>query len=310
MTSAPLTPTTGMRRTTLRGLPYQGGKSGAGPWRMAQWLVRHLPEAAPAQWYLEPFAGMASVLLNRQKVGFELLNDSDESLVNWWRTLRDRSDELSQMLTHTPRARAEYEEAQQVLSDMRDQPPDTDMHPDLTLRWAWAYTVVVEQSVQHHPHEGRRSWHYSPHRYAQEVWGARAELVAAVAARVSTVHLECGDANDVLCRFLSEPQAVVYCDPPYPGTRSPWRQPFDVAAFTSLLTDDAVAAQVAVSGYREPSSWASLDRAGWVRTDRKAGKGTREALWTNYQPQPPTNPLRLAPNQQTEADSTETQTAV
>lgn len=267
----------------LRALPYQGGKSAAGPYRMAQWLNSQLPEPGGAQRYIEPYAGMASVLLNREPVGFEMLNDADCRLINWWRVLQDRPVELHHLLAHTPRSRAEYERAHQLLGKLSAQQP-TD--PEKTLRWAWAYTVVVEQSVQHHANETPRSWHFSQHRYAGEVWGRRWSLVNAVSERIAAVHFECEDALTVLQRFAADPKAVIYCDPPYPNTRDPWRLPggtTDTQHLIAVLLDNNTRAQIAVSGYARPSTWPQLDKAGWRCVHRTPIGSVREAVWVNYE---------------------------
>ena len=54
-----------------RSLPYFGGKRGYG---LAEWIASHLPLSDDIA-YIEPFAGMAGVLLSRPAVKIEILND-------------------------------------------------------------------------------------------------------------------------------------------------------------------------------------------------------------------------------------------
>ncbi len=88
-----------------RTLSYYGGKRGYGK---AQWIASFLPHT-PDSCYIEPFAGMAGVLLARAPVKTEILNDLNGRVVNWWRAVRDKPEEFGRLLEFTPFSRAEYE---------------------------------------------------------------------------------------------------------------------------------------------------------------------------------------------------------
>lgn len=72
------------------------------------WLLPLLPRC---HHYCEPFAGSAAVLLNRAPSPVETYNDLDGDVVNFFRVLRDRGDELTKAIALTPFAREEYYEA-------------------------------------------------------------------------------------------------------------------------------------------------------------------------------------------------------
>lgn len=79
-----------MRR--LSALYWPGGKSGNGA-GVGRWIADQLPWRY-SSCYVEPFAGMLGVLLQRKPVQTEIVNDSDERVVNWWRVVRDRHLDL------------------------------------------------------------------------------------------------------------------------------------------------------------------------------------------------------------------------
>lgn len=84
-------------------LRYHGGK-----WKLAPWIIEHFPKHRV---YVEPFGGGASVLMRKPRSYAEVYNDLDGEVVNVFRVLRERGEELRQALSLTPFARKEYEAA-------------------------------------------------------------------------------------------------------------------------------------------------------------------------------------------------------
>jgi DNA adenine methylase len=62
-----------------------------GKFNHLEWLLPRLPEA---HHYCEPFAGSATVLLNREPSPVETYNDIDGDVVNFFRVLRERNADL------------------------------------------------------------------------------------------------------------------------------------------------------------------------------------------------------------------------
>ena len=73
---------------------YHGGKQ-----RSAQWIAAQLPQM---RGYMEPFAGMCSVLLARPPVKSELVNDPNDNIWAFWTTVRDQPGWLQHRLAATP----------------------------------------------------------------------------------------------------------------------------------------------------------------------------------------------------------------
>jgi DNA adenine methylase len=84
---------------------YCGGK-----FTIASWIAGFLPEH---KMYVEPFGGAASVLLRKPPAVYEIYNDINEEIVNYFRVIRDQdlSNALISRLRLTPYSRLEYHKA-------------------------------------------------------------------------------------------------------------------------------------------------------------------------------------------------------
>ncbi|MBA3286013.1 MAG: DNA adenine methylase [Nitrosopumilus sp.] len=69
---------------------YAGGKFYA-----RKLILEHIPQHS---YYIEPFAGGASIFFAKEKVGKNWLNDIDDALVNTYTIIRDRPKELIEFL--------------------------------------------------------------------------------------------------------------------------------------------------------------------------------------------------------------------
>ncbi len=72
------------------------------------WLLPLLPEC---HHYCEPFGGSGAVLLNRPPSPVETYNDIYGEVVNFFRVLRDKTDELLKAIALTPFSREEFYKA-------------------------------------------------------------------------------------------------------------------------------------------------------------------------------------------------------
>jgi DNA adenine methylase len=73
-----------------------------GKYSHLEWLLPLLPQC---HHYCEPFAGSGAVLLNRAASPVETYNDLDGEVVNFFRVLREQSDELIRSIGLTPFSR-------------------------------------------------------------------------------------------------------------------------------------------------------------------------------------------------------------
>jgi DNA adenine methylase len=253
-------------------LRYYGGK-----WRLAPWIVAHLP---PHTCYVEPFGGAAGVLLRKLPARYEVYNDLDGAVVGFFRVLRERPDDLIRAVERTPFARAEVELA------CRPAPGDLD-----EVELARRVYVRAWQGRHGLPAPGRMGWRFeraaTRSRTAVDDWRDASHLWA-VAERLRRVQLECDDALRVIARF-DAPGTLFYVDPPYPASTrcARWR----TRAYAHELTDDdhgrlagvlrGVGGLVVLSSapcalYRDLyPGWTLLER----RAQTQANRPATEALW-------------------------------
>jgi len=263
----------------MRCPPYYGSKSKNQP--LGRWIISMLPWDYMST-YCEPFAGMLGVLLGRQPVASEIINDLDGNLVNWWRCVRDEQDELARLIGLTPWSREVLKEMTEIVQN-----PPADIPP---VRRALALHVLLEQGLFKRM-VGNTTWRMKVQpEGASSVRNWTGEEIYPLAKRLRNVLIENRDALDVIKRVGDEPGAVIYCDPPYPTahTLQYKHREIDVDLFVSVLR--GVKARVAISGYG--NEW---DALGWDRHEkaasasiikgREVSAGARtEVLWVNYTP--------------------------
>ena len=248
--------------------PYGGGKA-----RLAKWIRSLLPVK---EGYCEPFAGMLSVLLAGPPAEYELVNDLNGDLHAWWTAVRDHPDELQARLDATPlKSRPHFVEARSHLNS----------DDVLTvLDRAYAYALLLANSYSGDGQNWGRTYPMNK-KYGWPRLGALAE-------RLMKVEIECVDAVVLLERIARFDYQVVYVDPPYWSSWSPFQKDMssvDVEALTEVLLKQKGA--VALSGYE--GEWNHLEDEGWrsvpTPTIPTSFRGDvpgrrRERLWTNFEP--------------------------
>lgn len=247
------------------------------------WLLPLLPEC---RHYCEPFAGSAAVLLNRAPSPVETYNDLDGEVVNFFRVLRDRPEELVRAIGLTPFSRAELGSAAAGCGNGLD---DLERARRFFVRARQARTGLAQTAS-----EGRwahcRETSRAGMAGAVSRWLGSVESLPEIALRLLRVQFENRPGEDVIRRYDS-PNTLFYCDPPYVhSTRG------DRRAYGFEMSDEGHASlaaalgscrgKAAISGYR-CELMDELYR-GWRRFDAPAKqchsikRVRREALWMNY----------------------------
>lgn len=178
-------------------LTYYGGKQ-----KLAARIAALLP---PHVCYLEPFAGGAAVLFAKAPAERETLNDLDQTVMRFWRAVREQPEALAAAVTLTPYGRTEWEVS-------RDEALDEDVEAARRL------LVNIDQSFS----RSRKSW--SPPsmlrdrrgRWQPGSWANLPAKIVRAAERLQGVCLENTDALEIIPRW-DLPGAAIYCDPPYHG---------------------------------------------------------------------------------------------
>jgi DNA adenine methylase len=184
-------------------ITYFGGKTA-----IADRIVALLP---PHEHYVETHCGSLAVLLAKPPSAMETVNDLDQHLMNFWRVLRDRPGDLARVCALTPHSRAECE----LVSD----PPSAwpaDLDDLERARRIWVRLTQVRGG-----HTVRRAgW-----RYYQDPRGSHSSMpdyldsytgrIAAAAARIRGVSLECKPAAELIGLYGRHEANLLYVDPPY-----------------------------------------------------------------------------------------------
>lgn len=189
--------------TKLIAFGWYGGK-----FNHLNWLLPLLPESTH---YCEPFGGSAAVLINKKPSPVETYNDIDGEVVNFFRVLRDRPDELIKAIGLTPFSREELriavEESITNLSELerarrffvRARQVRTGLAQTATAG-RWAHCKLTSRA-------GMAG--------AVSRWLGSVEGLSEIVQRLLRVQIENAPAIEVIQRYDSE-ETFFYCDPPYP----------------------------------------------------------------------------------------------
>ena len=218
---------------------------------------------------------MLGIMCHRGPLFNEWINDRDELIVNWWRVIRDRPEELGYLLHTTPYAQAEYRRAYDELFTETD-PVCKALNVAIVLYQGRCKSLA-------------RSYSWGRTSVKTESWGKKDlldERVWGLHHRIQHALLFNEDAVKFLQRTANFVNALVYCDPPYrsaPTGDNYGHHDLDIDAMSEVVSFHKGA--VAISGYG--NEW---DHLGWTKhelstfsTFQSDGNNKRtECLWTNY----------------------------
>lgn len=257
-----------MRAAKLISTPirYYGGKA-----QQARWIVSQMPDH---NGYIEPFAGMLSVLLAKPIVRPELVNDTNHWLINWWRCVRDQPDELARLTAAKSRV---------LFTEACNEVKQSGSRIASGLSDALTFQTVIEQGVMHSV--GRLAgWGRELSKKSAPPPSQLAARIKTAAKRLEEVQIECRDAIDVI--ELASANTLVYCDPPYHSSdTSPYGEfQFDKDKFLEAVSVSPC--QIMISGY--PGEW---DELGWHSVTRRTPRmqcvknKKPDALYMNFSPE-------------------------
>lgn len=248
------------------------------------WLLPLLPTSRQ---YCEPFGGSAAVLLNRAPAKVETYNDLDGEVVNFFRVLRERKDELVEAIGLTPFSREEFAIA--------CQPATPEVSAFERARRFFVRARQVRTGLAQTASLGRwancRNTSRSEMSGVVSRWLGSVEHLPEIAERLLRVQIENRPAIEIIDLY-DDPKTLFYCDPPYVhGTRG------DAKAYGFEMSDNEhrrlaealhrAEGQVALSGYRCAlydelyGDWARIDAP--VKLCHSIKKERSEALWINYE---------------------------
>jgi len=249
-------------------LHYPGSK-----WSLADWIISHMP---PHTTYLEPYFGSGAVFFSKPPAQLETINDIDGDIVNLFRMIRDRPDELARLVYWTPYAREEYYNSYQLDGELNE------------LERARRFLVRCWMARGARTN-GRTGWRHVIDHNAPSVvkhWNELPDRIVMIAERLRDVQIEQQPALELIRRYKRE-DVLIYADPPYPlDTRygRMYKHEMTDADHAELLEVlDAHPGPVLLSGYANPLYDERLKH--WRRETKQvqaeAGKIRTEVLWIN-----------------------------
>lgn len=238
---------------------------------MADWIISHFPEH---QTYLEPFFGSGAVLFSKQRSQLETVNDLDGEVVNLFRVIREKPDELAYAIKLTPHSREEYYQSY--------------LEAESDLERARKLIVRLWQG------RGGKTSHRTGWRSMIEMngplpgkeWLRFPEKIAAVADRLIGVQIENQSATKLIKRY-SRQNVLIYADPPYilsTRTTSSYKHEMTEKEHEELLNVlEDHPGPVVLSGYSHPLYDDKLKewRRETKRAKAEAGAIREEVLWIN-----------------------------
>lgn len=254
-----------------------------GKFNHLDWLLPLLPKA---HHYCEPFGGSAAVLLNREPSLIETYNDIDGEVVNFFRVLRERKDDLVREIALTPFSREEFYRA--INLDLINAP---------ALERARCFFIRARQvrtGLAQTASLGRwancKNTSRSGMSGVVSRWLGSIEGLPEIAERLLRVQIENRPALEVI-KVYDSPNTLFYCDPPYPHESRA-----DAKAYGFEMTDQEhrelshalrlIKGKAAISSYRcdmMDKLYADWNLQESLEKKCHSSKAARtEALWTNY----------------------------
>jgi DNA adenine methylase len=247
-----------VKRSFLR---YHGGK-----WRIAPWIISFIPPRHKI--YVELFGGGGSVLLRKPRSYSELYNDLDGEIVNLFRIVRDRGNELIEKLILTPYSRKEF-----VLSYEPSDDPLEQARRTVARAFMGFGSSAATQGKSHkgqNPLTGFRSNTNMAGTTAAHDWAHYPDALKVIIDRLRGVVIENRNALDIIPIHDTE-ETVFYADPPYlPSVRdygNDYRYEMTVDDHIRLAEKlNQVKGAVLVSGYHS-ELYDELYK-GWIRREK------------------------------------------
>jgi DNA adenine methylase len=233
--------------------------------------------------YVEPYCGSLTVLFAKPPSAHETVNDLDGDVMNFWRVLRERPEDLARVCALTPHSRGEWKDCESI--GVVD---DLERARQLWVRLTQSRTGRLRRTGWRH--------YVAPAGSGTNMPGyldAYVDRMAPAAERLHRVSLECLPALTIIEKYGHSPEVLLYCDPPYLGsTRAQ-----DRAYRYEMMADSdheelaralhACKSAVVVSGYASDLYDREL-YAGWDRHTIPSSTGQggtwqerTEVLWSN-----------------------------
>lgn len=255
---------------------YHGGK-----FRLAKWILSYFSEH---RCYVEPFGGVASVLMQKERSYAEIYNDLDSEVVNLFKVLRDPelNMKLQEACLLTAYSRDEFMLAKEFTEDPLER----------ARRMVVRACMGFGSAAGLNGNSGFQSDSKREYSIYSHLWAKYPENLSSVCQRLQGVIIENKPALDLIKKHDTT-DTLFYLDPPYVAeTRVSGNRYYNFEMTNDqhhelLQTLKSVSGKVVISGYN--SDLYNDELSGWQKVTKQArisaGRGTgirTECLWMNY----------------------------
>ena len=199
---------------------WVGGKS-----RLRKAIVPLIPEH---QCYVEPFGGAAWVLFGKSPSPIEVLNDIDEELINFFRIVKHRPEELIESFDLELVSRGEFRRL-----------AGTDLHTLSEVERAHRFYYLIMAGWGGEARYPRFQTSTSDGGHGNRLIGALNTLrkrIEPVHNRLKTVIIENLDWSECIDRY-DRPTSFLYLDPPYPRNGANYKHNMRLAKEHSAIAE-------------------------------------------------------------------------
>lgn len=228
---------------------YYGGK------QQMSLEILHLLNKVKHRGFAEVFAGSAAVFFAKQPSAYEVLNDKNGNVANFYRMMQTRFDQLHDMVIGTL-----HDEYTHKMATVIYKHPENEN----SLDRAWAFWVVCNLSWGASPgndfqYVKNKNDNWTP---ATRVKNKR-EFFQHYQKRLQKVTVLNKDAIEVI-RICDHKDIVFYCDPPYVGANQGHYGGYSQEQFTELLDTLAnIEGKFILSSYPNEALSEYVERCGW-----------------------------------------------
>jgi DNA adenine methylase len=195
-------------------------RSGGGKSQLRNRIIEEFPKDYKT--YVEPFCGALWVLLAEERPQVqEVVNDSDESLMTFWQTIKNSPESLYKMVCETPEVtRKLFLELQKIAGD-KDKPAD---------ERAAAYFLILRSSYMSN---GKSLNKGNVDGFTEKSKKMLENKILRVSERLKNVEINCKDFAEVIEKNDCK-ETFFYLDPPYFNCSKSMRHGFTAGDFERL----------------------------------------------------------------------------
>lgn len=246
-------------------------------WNIASKITELMPKH---KIYLEPFLGSGAVFFTKAPCNTEILNDLDGEVVNLFKCIREKPEELARLVHFTPYSREEYKESYDRSGT------DVERARQFLIR-----ANMARAGMQYYSSSWRHAGPVLGAQCKQRVtgdWNRIPQSILEAAIRLKDAEIENTNALDLIKKY-NRKDCLIYVDPPY--LLSTRRQRYYNVEMTEDKEHEELikilknhSETVLLSGY-DSDLYNDLLK-GWSRkeieTTAEQGKRRVEVIWANY----------------------------